>query len=166
MEAKATVEEFEQDIDSFFNEFPINSAAHAALKTELKQSYEGNTGKFDFTKFDEASMKVWKEYAKNYEKAGLRGAVSNEASTSAYGVYGLLNGLKVKMGIPDPTKDISDLSVVKDTAGDYLYFPEMTCNAMFISCGKLNNKFYAGPNVSKYCNKIGLNGSSEIGINR
>lgn len=165
IEAKATVEEFETDLDSFFTEFPINAAAQDSLKTDLKQAYEDNSGKFDFKKFDEASMKVWGEYAKNYESgtAGERGAVSTDARSPTYGVYALLNGLRAKMGVTNPASDVEPESVT-DKPGDYLYFPEMTCNGMFISCGKQNNKFYAGPDVQKYYNKIGLNGNTEIGI--
>jgi len=166
IEAKATAEEFESDLDSFFTEFPINTAAHDSLKSELKQAYEENSGKFDFKKFDEACLKVWGEYAKNYESgtAGERGAVSTDARSVSYGVYALLHGLRKEMGVTDPSKDIEP-ETVNDKPGDYLFYPEMTCNAMFISCGKQNNKFYAGPDVQKYYNKIGLNGNTDIGIN-
>jgi len=172
IEAKATVEEFEADLDSFFTEFPINDAAHTSLKTELKQAHEDNSGKFDFKKFDEACLKVWKSYADNYESgtSGERGALSadakktNATGVGTYGVYQLLIGLRKKFNINHPSLDV-DPDSVTDTAGDYLYFPEMTCNAMFISCGKQNNVFYAGPDVKKYYNKIGLNGTNDYGIN-
>ena len=166
IEAKATVEEFEADLDSYFNEFPINDAAQNSLKTDLKQAYEDNSGKFDFKKFDDACLKVWGAYAKNYESdtAGERGAVSTDARTTTYGVYQLLNKLRGKMGITDPNSDVEP-DAVTDKAGDYLFFPEMTTNAMFISCGEQNNVFYAGPDVQKYYNKIGLNGSKDYGIN-
>lgn len=165
--AKATsVASFSKNLDAFFTEFPINAAAQDALKVDLNKLYENESGKFDFKKFDEASMKVWEQYAKNYEAdtAGERGALSTEARNATYGVYALLNKLRAKMGVSDANAEANPASVI-DKSGDYLYYPEMTCNAMFISCGKQNNKFYAGPDVQKYYNKIGLSGNNDLGRN-
>jgi len=165
IEAKSTIEDFEADLDSFFTEFPINDSAHSELKNKLKTAYESNEGKFNFKKFDEASLEVWKAYAENYESgtAGERGALSTDARSLNYGVYKLLKDLRKKMGIVNPDSEVTP-NVVTDTAGDYLYFPEMTCNGMFISCGKRNTIFYAGPDVNKLYNKIGLGSDETIGL--
>lgn len=168
--AKASVEDFEADIDSFFTDFPLNSTAKTAVKDDMKKSYEDNSGKFDFKEFDKISSKLWEAYAKSYEKnsPGERGALSSEGSMSNFGVYKLLDELRIKMKIPknaDGTlsKDF-DPEVVQDKPGDYLFFPEITCNAMFISCAKLNNRFYSGPDVQKYFNKIGPPAKTDICI--
>jgi len=60
------------------------------------------------------------------------------------------------MGVPGNgnTKDFNP-NLITDQPGDFLYYPELTTNAMFISCGNLNTVFYAGPDVVKYYNKIG-----------
>lgn len=164
IEAKSTVEDFEADLDSFFTEFPINDSAHTALKDKLKTAYEDNEGKFDFKKFDAASLEVWKAYAENYESgtAGERGALSTDARSANYGIYKLLNDLRKKMGVSDPDKNVKPEDVT-DKAGDYLYYPEMTCNGMFISCGQRNTTFYAGPDYNKLYNKIGLGSNDDIG---
>jgi hypothetical protein len=46
-------------------------------------------------------------------------------------------------------------NVIDDDPDDFLYYPELTTNAMFISCGERDTIFYAGPDVVKYYNKIG-----------
>ncbi|PKL42810.1 MAG: hypothetical protein CVV41_12335 [Candidatus Riflebacteria bacterium HGW-Riflebacteria-1] len=156
--------EFEEAIDQFFTDYPIESAESAAASTPtedaLKQKLKDlhANGNMNFDDFDAVSREVWQGYASNYETktAGTRGEPSAAAKQSSYGVYKFLSGLRAKMGVPDNgnKKDFNP-NVITDSPGDFLYYPEMTTNAMFISCGELNTVFYAGPDVVKYYNKIG-----------
>ena len=162
--SSTTVEDFSEKIDSFFTLFKLDSeSSEASIKESFKKIYEENDGEFDFATFDKMTRELWESYATNYESSGERGALSASAKSSDYGVYTLLNTLKQKLNIPLNSE--ANENDIKDTPGDYLYFPEVTCNGMFISCGKLNNTFYAGPDVQKYYNKIGLyDPNKEIGL--
>ncbi|NCB38686.1 MAG: hypothetical protein EOM80_07945 [Erysipelotrichia bacterium] len=164
---KPTEEEFLADLDSYFADFPINETAETALKEDLKTLYnKDDEHNFNFDDYDAACRKVWQAYATNYEidSPNEKGALSPDAKNSTYGVYGLLKSLRKKMNVPgDGNGEVTSPASIKDTAGDFLYYPEFTTNAMFISCGKQNNKFYAGPDVQKYYNEIGLAGVSNIG---
>lgn len=169
---------FEAAIDDYFAKFPIEKISSSvsstptedSLKDELKQLYANKSGKFNFSDFDAISKKIWQGYVKNYESdnASERGALSDKGKSPAFGVYPLLRNLRAKLGVPGNgmQKDFEP-TVVTDKPGDFLYFPEMTTNGMFVSCGELNNLFYAGPDYTKIYNKIGLSDtcvSSGIGL--
>lgn len=154
---------YEDAIDQFFTDYPIEGVAAAnptPTEDNLKQKLKGlhTDSNMNFDDFDDVCREVWQEYAKNYETStsGERGAPSSYAQSSSYGVYKLLSGLRAKLGVPGGgnTKDFNP-NLINDQPGDFLYFPELTTNAMFISCGQLNTVFYAGPDVVKYYNKIG-----------
>jgi hypothetical protein len=160
---KADSTAYEDAINQFFVDYPIESVKAGAtptteddLKTKLKDLH--SQGNLDFDKFDEVCREVWQGYAKNYETSasGERGAPSDYASDSNYGVYKFLSGLRAEMGVPgNGNQKNFDPNNIVDKAGDFIYYPELTTNAMFISCGKLNTVFYTGPDVVKYYNKIG-----------
>ncbi|MEW6711349.1 MAG: hypothetical protein AB1403_16110 [Candidatus Riflebacteria bacterium] len=166
--ASATTEdEFEADLDKFFNDYKIDGSSENALKEELKDLFNDKDGKFNFNDFDEACRKVWKEYAEKYDPES-DGEISTAAQSHDYGVYRLLNDLRTEMKVPDNDPDAKfQPTVVKDQAGDYVYYPEMTTNGMFISHGVRNNLFYAGPDYTKIYNEIGRSGkcvSSKVGL--
>lgn len=169
---------FESKIDDYFQKFPIEKVSASvssapteeSLKTELKQLFNDKSGQFNFDDFNQISKKIWKGYADNYEDQGgsERGLLSTHARNPQFGVYRLLQNLRAKLGVPGDglDKNFSPASV-DDKPGDFLHYPEVTNNAMFISCGKQNNRFYAGPDYIKLYNKIGLSGtcvSSNIGL--
>jgi hypothetical protein len=152
--AAADVDAFKDNIKDFFVKYPFkDTPTEEAIISSFASVYENSADKkISFDKFEEMNRELWAKYAKNYEASGgTRGVLSNAARTLEYGVYKLLDGLRDKI----KTVDVS---------GDYLYFPEITCNGMFISCGKQKNTFYAGPDVAKYYNKIGLVPSNNIGL--
>ena len=155
--------QYEEAIDQFFDDYPIEGVdagnptpTEDTLKQKLKDLHA--QGNMNFDDFDAVCREVWQGYATNYETSasGERGAPSDYAKNSSYGVYKLLSGLRAKMGVPGNgnTKDFNP-NLITDQPGDFLYYPELTTNAMFISCGNLNTVFYAGPDVVKYYNKIG-----------
>lgn len=169
---------FTAKIEKYFQQFPIekvdstvsSTPAEDALKDELKQMFNDKSGQFNFDDFNNISKKIWKGYSENYEdqSGGERGLLSEHARNPEFGVYKLLNQLRKNLGVPGEGKSEDfDPSLINDKPGDFLHYPEMTNNAMFISCGKQNNKFYAGPDYIKLYNKIGLSPlckSSNIGL--
>jgi hypothetical protein len=168
---------FESAIDDYFARFPIEKVSSTvtaapteeAIKKELVALYEKDR-QIPSAEFDKISQKIWKSYRENYDSSdpSERGALSDKSKNPNFGVYKLLQNLRSKLGIPDNgMKKDYDPSKLKDEPGDFLHFPEMTTNGMFISCGKLNNLFYAGPDYIKIYNKIGLSDtcvSSGIGL--
>ena len=166
--ASATTEEgFVEDVQKFFDAYRIDGSVESSLTDELKQLYNDKDGKFSFNDFDLVCKKVWNEYAQKYDPE-TDGEISPDAQSYDYGVYRLLNDLRSKMNVPsnDPNANFSP-NLVKDDPGDFLYYPEMTTNGMFISWGKRNNLFYAGPDYIKIYNEIGRSPkcvSSKIGL--
>ncbi len=152
--------EFADAIGQFFTDYPIESAitdpddteTEDTLKRDLENLHGG--GSINFDDFDNICKKVWQGYKGKYE-SNVRGAPSVYAKNKNYGVYKLLSDLRSEMKSPT--------GAVKDESGDFLYFPELTTNAMFISCGERNTVFYAGPDVVKYYNKIGCS-NNEVGL--
>jgi len=170
--------EFETKIEEFFKKFPIEKVSASissapteeSLKGELKKLFNDKSGQFNFDDFDQISKKIWKGYSENYEdqSGSERGLLSVHARNPRFGVYKLLQNLRSKLGVPGDGLDKTfSPAAITDKPGDFLHFPEVTNNAMFISCGKQNNRFYAGPDYIKLFNKIGLSGtcvSSNIGL--
>ncbi|NLM17264.1 MAG: hypothetical protein GX221_06065 [Candidatus Riflebacteria bacterium] len=91
-------------------------------------------------KFNEMTATLWNLSKAQYEDSGIKGKCAVDADNILYKLY---EGLYEKM----KSSDANGL--------DYLYYPEMTTNGMFISCGKINHTFYAGPDESKTFNEIG-----------
>lgn len=138
------VDEFKDRLESFFNEHSLGSTASKdAIISSFASTFESNGGKFNFEKFDEMSKELWQNYRKDYEAPGVRGGISTKAKDDDFGVNSLLEELRTQL-------------TTSGTPKNFLFFPEVTCNGMFISCGKQNNTYYAGPDVIKYYNKIGL----------
>lgn len=166
--ASATnADDFAADVKKFFQEYKIDGSAESGLEEEFKKLYDDHDGKFSFTDFDEACKKVWAEYADKYDPSG-DGELTSVSKDEDYGVYKLLRDLRTKMGAPtnDPDGTFSP-DKIKDQPGDFLYYPEMTTNGMFISWGKRNNLFYSGPDYIKIYNEIGCSKdckTSNVGI--
>ena len=125
-----------------------------------------NGGKFDDAALEELTKVTWKAFKNQYtggEEYSGKAAKSNEKECA---VDLLLFKLRAKMCNQDPDKIDKNFEpkghpeLIDDKPGDYLFYPEMTTNGMFISCGKQNNTFYAGPDVDKYFNEIGCSNSS------
>ncbi|GAB4275302.1 MAG: hypothetical protein Kow0029_16280 [Candidatus Rifleibacteriota bacterium] len=168
LETNATSEEeFENALDNYFNDYKIDGTVENSLKNEFKDLYNNRGGKFSFDDYDQICRKIWKEYAEKYDPEE-DGELSDAAKSLSYGPYKLLKDLRAKLGVPaDGDADNFSPDVIDDKPGDFLYFPEMTTNAMFISCGKRNNLFYAGPDFIKIYNEIGRSDScvaSNIGL--
>ncbi len=144
---------FRTDFKKFFTTFPMkNSSIESSLEDEFAQKYNETSGKFRFDDYDQLCKKVWENYSKEYEKFDS----APLAQASEFGVYKLLSGLRKKLGVPaDGNSEDFDATDLTDKPGDFLYFPEMTTNGMFISGGKQNNKYYAGPDYVKLYNEIG-----------
>ncbi len=169
---------FEDAINTYFEKFPIEKVAanvsstpkEDALKAELLQLFNDKSGQFNFDDLHGVSRKIWDGYVEKYESSDPteKGALSNEGANPKFGVYGLLKNLRAKLGVPGngTVKNFAPGSI-NDQPGDFLHFPELTTNGMFISCGELNNRFYAGPDYIKLFNKIGLSDTcvaSNIGL--
>ncbi|MGM0599779.1 MAG: hypothetical protein ACQETH_08180 [Candidatus Rifleibacteriota bacterium] len=168
IETTATTEEdFKAGIEDFFSRYKIDGSVEDDLTEKFTELYNDKDGKFDFNDFDEISKKIWTEYAQKYDPEE-DGELSDEAKNIDFGVYKLLKDLRQKMNIPgDGDAENFNPDVVDDSPGDFLYFPEMTTNAMFISCAKRNNVFYAGPDYTKIYNEIGRSSlceSSGVGL--
>jgi hypothetical protein len=168
IEASATTEEdFKAAVEDFFDRYKIDGSVEDDLTEEFTQLYTDKEGEFNFDDFDQISKKIWNEYAEKYDPEE-DGELSNEAKSSDFGVYKLLKDLRQKINIPGGgDAENFNPEVVDDSPGDFLYFPEMTTNAMFVSCGKRNNVFYAGPDYTKIYNEIGrspLCQSSGVGL--
>ncbi|MBF0502518.1 MAG: hypothetical protein HQM09_20440 [Candidatus Riflebacteria bacterium] len=130
------------NITSFFTEFPLGVAADEdSIKNAFESQFPASKD-FDDTLLEQLAKQTWVAYRKNYE--------SNKLSKT-YGVYKLLSALQSE-------------TVGKTDSPDYLYFPEMTVNAMLISCAKRNSKFYAGPDYLKNFDEIG-NKDTNVGVN-
>lgn len=152
--ASSSIDGFNAGLASFTQKFPFTGESNLADK--LQSNYEETSGNFNYQDLDKMTTAVWDAYVEDFSgnmKGEIKSGVDNK-----HGVYQLLFELRKQQGFTDENnlrpKDVSPTSI-KDTAGDYIYFPEVTANAMFISCGKQNNTFYAGPDVKKYYNEIG-----------
>ncbi|MFZ2961348.1 MAG: hypothetical protein WA705_31110 [Candidatus Ozemobacteraceae bacterium] len=125
-------------IASFFTEFPLGPE-EATIKTSFETQFP-STKEYDDVLMEKMAKETWKAFRAGYE--GQKTNAGN-ATTKGYGVFELLKGLQ------------KETVGKQDKYDDYLYFPEMTINAMLISCGKRNSTFYAGPDYSKNYDEIG-----------
>lgn len=141
--ASATAREgIASGVASFFSAYKIDDAGiENEIKEDFMNLYDDKSGKFNFDDYDAVCKKVWSKFEEKYDPE-KDGEITNEAKSYDFGVYRLLNDLRSKVSSGD-------------NPGDYLYFPEMTTNGMFISWGKRNNEFYAGPDYIKIFNEIG-----------
>lgn len=151
----STREGIASGVASFFSEYKIKDpATEEEIKEDFMQLYDDRSGRFNFDEYDAICKKVWNKFEEKYDPE-KDGEISAAASGIDFGVYGLLNDLR---------QEIADNG---DQAGDYVYFPEMTTNAMFISWGERHNEFYAGPDYIKIFNEIGCSSictSSGVGL--
>ncbi len=165
--AATSEEEFTDAVEAFFDEYKLGSSAETSLKDELQAAYTDKDGNFSFEDFDKLSRKVWSEYAKAYDPE-QNGELSLAARSMDYGVYSMLKDLRAMMNVPgDGNAPDFNPNTVQDNPGDYLYYPEMTTNGMFISNAARNNLFYAGPDYIKIYNEIGRSAkcvNSNVGL--
>lgn len=157
--ASSSIDGFNQGLASFTAKFPLgdDGSKNGSIADLLKNKYEETNGSFNYQSLDDMTIDVWKAYVDDYS-GGMKGEVSSAASNRNHGVYQLLFELRKQMGFTDANNngiDVSNVASIKDLPDDYIYFPEITANAMFISCGKQNNTNYAGPDVQKMYNEIG-----------
>ena len=151
IKASDTYDGFKESIASFTNKFNIgeNNSKSDELCESLKSSYEECDGSFNYDKLDKMTIKVWEAYVNDFN-SDTKGQPSSSGMEMKQGVNALLLGLRNEMcGNPMGSSEFTD------KADDYLYYPELTTNGMFVSCGKQANTFYAGPDVKKYYNEIG-----------
>jgi hypothetical protein len=141
-------------VAQFFSEYKMDGGdIEKEVQEDLMDLYDNQGGSFNFNDYDQVCRKIWSKYEEVYDPE-KDGEISTTARSYDFGVYRLLNDLRSKLSSGD-------------SAGDYLYFPEMTTNGMFISWGKRNNEFYAGPDYIKIFNEIGcstLCTSSHVGL--
>ncbi len=147
-------------IASYFQEFPL---LDTSAEDDIKQKFEdarNNSGSnfFDDTAFDGLCKETWKSYSSLYHGKRMENEGSSEKGK--FGVYKLLEKLRGEL--------IDSSGAAKqDKHDDFLFFPEMTQNAMCISAGKRNNVFYSGPDYSKRFDEIGRSEtcfSAQVGL--
>ena len=161
--ASDSVDGFKANIATFTQNFNIDDSS---LTSEMESVYNSTSGgKFKDSDLDKLTEVTWKAFKKDYTGGDeYSGSVTSNDNCA---VNMLLSKLRAKMcdKNPDDIKEFFEPAKspqsIKDKQGDYLFYPEMTTNGMFISCGKLNNTFYAGPDVQKYFNEIGYSDSSK-----
>ncbi len=158
--ASDSIEGFKANIATFAQNFNIPESN----LSELESAYPSG-GKFSDSDLDKLTEVTWKAFKKDYTGGDeYSGSVTGEDKCA---VNILISKLRGKMcgKNPDDIKDFFEPEKspgsIQDKQGDYLFYPEMTTNGMFISCGKMNNTFYAGPDVKKYFNEIGYSSSSK-----
>lgn len=157
--ASSSIEGFNASIASFTNDYAIgqNNSKADELKGKLKETYESCNGSFNYETLDKMTLDVWQAYVDDFN-SDIKGKPSASGMETSQGIYQLLFNLRKKMGSSNDTGPLS-VSQIKDTAGDYLFYPEMTTNAMFVSCGKQGNLTYCGPDVHRYYDEIGYSPS-------
>ncbi|MBF0543483.1 MAG: hypothetical protein HQM08_03570 [Candidatus Riflebacteria bacterium] len=130
-------------IASFFGNFPLgDTTEEAALAQKVSDVFKQTSGNFQDSDLEKISQDIWNSFRNKYESKKL---------DENFGVYKLLDGLRKELGYQQ-----GDSSKLKtDADDDYLFFPEMTTNGMFISCAKRNSTFYAGPDYFKQFDEIG-----------
>ncbi|MBI3037631.1 hypothetical protein HYY75_01085, partial [bacterium] len=119
-----------------------NRAAGKDISKGFSFSSPGNLTDAELEKI---SGKVWGKFNEAY---------NGKWDDEHFGVYGLLDGVMVTM------KD-------GDKKDDYLFWPEMTVNAMLISCGvRKIHQLFRGPDVAKTYEEIGNrdNKKEKVGI--
>ncbi len=169
--ASDSIDGFKANIATFTDKFKISDSS---LTTDMENVYNNNSngGKFNDAALEELTKVTWKAFKNQYtggEDYTGNAAISNEKECA---VDLLLFKLRAKMcndnidtdTVKEFFEPTHDPQSIKDNPGDYLFYPEMTTNGMFISCGKQNNTFYSGPDVDKYFNEIGYSQSTGGGI--
>ena len=151
IKATDTFDGFKAYIGTFTSTFNIGeqNSKSEELSESLKTAYESCNGSFGYQELDDLTVEVWKSYVNDFQ-SGVKGQPSNSGMNKDQGIYKLLNNLRKNMSGQE-TGSVN----INDSPGDYLYYPEMTTNGMFVSCGVQANTFYAGPDVDKYYNEIG-----------
>lgn len=165
IKASDTYDGFKESIASFTKKFKISNSDQLAEK--LKNNYKEG-GDISSDNLDQMTLDAWKAYVDDFN-GSTKGDISPSATDLGQGIYQLLFRLRARMcgnkdlgdAIVTDLQEPSSNSALKKDEKDYLFYPEMTTNGMFVSCGKLNNEFYAGPDVEKYFDEIGWSGSNE-----
>ncbi len=161
--ASDSVDGFKANIATFAKNFNISESN----LSELESAYPSG-GKFNDSDLDKLTQATWNAFKKDYTGGDEYAGSVNIEDNCAVNV--LISKLRKKMCGENPEDldnntdkffEPSGPDKIKDKQGDYLFYPEMTTNGMFVSCGKLNNTFYSGPDVSKYFNEIGYSSSSK-----
>ena len=164
--ASDSVEGFKANIATFTQKFKISDAS--ALSSSMEKIYDKTSdGKFNDSHLDDLTKVTWEAFKKEYNGGNDYSGSATSNDDNAVNI--LLFKLRAKMCNKNPDDqngtlfepDKSSVQSVKDKPGDYLFYPEMTTNGMFVSCGELNNTFYAGPDVQKYFNEIGYSDTSK-----
>lgn len=134
-------------IASYFEKFPLcDSTREQEIATTFSDTFNSNKiTDADFEKF--CNETLWDEYRKKYDDHYLE----TDGSEGKFGVYKLLKGLRSKIAATG----------TQDKPDDYLYFPEMTTNGIFQSCGVRANMFYMGPDYWKRYDEIGRSAACE-----
>lgn len=137
-------------IASYFEKFPLadgsDKTAQEAIAERFANQFNSADGisDADFEKF--CNEEIWPAHRAGYEANLL---------SEDNGVYKLFNKLLEKV------------EGKTDKDNDYLYFPEMTTNGIFQSCGVRSNIFYMGPDYSKRYDEIGRSPSCQAaGVGR
>ncbi|MBI3038652.1 hypothetical protein HYY75_06335 [bacterium] len=134
--------DLKNNLKTFFSKYPLGDAQKELdLSEEFALAYDQSPS-FNDSTLDPLSKKVWNTYKQQYSSKNL---------DPNFGVYKILIDLKTE----------SQTNCKKD---DYLYFPEMTTNGMFVSGAMRNQKFFTGPDEAIWYDEIGnLDG---IGVGR
>ena len=164
IKASDTYDGFKESIASFTKKFKINSDQ---LAEKLKSNYQEG-GEISSDNLDKMTLDAWKAYVEDFN-GSTKGDLSQSAGSLEQGVYQLLFRLRGRMCGQSDMGDnpVTSLAEPETYANldqdekDFLFYPEMTTNGMFVSCGKLNNSFYAGPDLLKYFDEIGYNPNDE-----
>jgi len=152
-------------IASFFEEFPLlpdstDKTPETGLANEFANHYQTSGSNFPDADFDPLCMKVWKEFRERYKDEKMK-SEDTAGTIGKFGVYKLLKSLRDEMRT-------SLTNLKPDDPQDFLYYPEMTTNGMFISGGKRNRTFYAGPDYIKVYDEIGSDetcvGAANVGL--
>ena len=160
--ASESIDGFKANIATFATNFNISESSLSELDSVYNST---NNGKFSDSDLDKLTEVTWNAFKKDYTGGDeYSGSVNSDDKCA---VNMLMFKLRAKMcgKNPDDIKDFFEPkgspTSIQDKQGDYLFYPEMTTNGMFISCGKINNTFYSGPDVKKYFNEIGYSSSSK-----
>ena len=167
--ASDSVDGFKANIASFSKNFNIDDSS---LTSEMENIYnKTSNGKFSDSNLDALTKVTWNAFKKDYTKGDEYSGNVTDKDECAVNL--LISKLRMKMCKGKNPDDLDKLdngkkffepsspNEIEDKQGDYLFYPEMTTNGMFVSCGKLNNTFYSGPDVTKYFNEIGYSDSSK-----
>lgn len=137
-------DEVKNKIASFFQEFPLLDSSTEQQLAEKFKNLRSSSNNFSDNDFDNLCKEVLEKYRELY---------ASNFSNSNFGIYKILKKLWNKCK-----------SDSQDKHDDYLFYPEMTTNGIFIACAKRNQTFYAGPDYAKHYDQIGNYNLPGIGI--